>query len=125
MKNTFAIAAFIKASENTDDHLNSTACRRAAVWLKWCDGFGATLTDDEAERISNNQSLAETARLLIARLAQDFPNPPEDASLRYLDDEDETRWMKLIPKKIGTKDNAAEIDDGRAISPFASISDYY
>ena len=125
MKNTKAFAELIKAAENTDDHLNSTACRRAAIWLRWCDGFGATLTDDEAERISDNRSLAETARLLIARLAKEFPHPHEDASLRYLDDDEGSAWMKFIPKSLSMNDKAAEMDAEKVINPFAGLADSY
>ena len=90
MKNAEAIARLIAAAEAAHDPLDQLACRRAGSWLRWCDGFGATLTRPEAERISAGGSLGEAARGLLRRLAETYPAPPEDARLDYLADDDET-----------------------------------
>ena len=61
MRNSSAIAQLIAASEAADDPLDRLACRRAAAWLRWCDGYGATLTEPEAARIGARGSLAGAA----------------------------------------------------------------
>lgn len=92
MRNSSAIAQLIAASEAADDPLDRLACRRAAAWLRWCDGYGATLTEPEAARISAGGSLAEAARGLIRRLSETYPAPVEDARLDYLENEDDSSW---------------------------------
>lgn len=90
MKNSEAIAHLIIAAEAAHDPLDQLACRRAGAWLRWCDGFGATLTRPEAERFAAGGALGEAARGLIRRLAETYPAPPEDARLDYLADDGET-----------------------------------
>ena len=90
MRNSEAIARLVTAAEAAHDPLDQLACRRAGSWLRWCDGFGATLTRPEAERISAGGSLGEAARGLLRRLAETYPVPPEDAWLDYLADDGET-----------------------------------
>ena len=122
MKNTTALAAFLTAADKTHDMLDATACRRAAVWLRWSDGFGATLTEDESTRIAQGKALGECARQVIRRLSEDFPAPPEDGSLRYLDDDESTAWMQNIPTDAWiSKVQVAQDDPGLADSPFAGI----
>lgn len=92
MKNSQAIANLITAAEATEDPLDELACRRAAVWLRWCDGFGATLTGSEVERIAVPGALGEAARGLIRRLAEEYPAPAEDTQLACLHDDDGSPW---------------------------------
>lgn len=92
MKNAHAIAMLIDAGGSATDPLDVTACRRAAVWLRWCDGFGATLTEVDATRFAKGGELGEAARSLIRRLYDEFPPAPEDATLRYLEDEEDSSW---------------------------------
>jgi hypothetical protein len=92
MKNSQAIANLISAAEAADDPLDELACRRAAVWLRWCDGFGATLSRPEADRIAAAGALGEAARGLIRRLAEEYPAPVEDIRLEYLHDDDVASW---------------------------------
>lgn len=90
MKNSEAIAHLVVAAEAAQDPLDQIACSRAGAWLRWCDGFGATLTRPEAARIAAGGALGEAARGLLRRLAETYPAPPEDARLDYLADDDET-----------------------------------
>lgn len=90
MKNAEAIARLVTAAEAAHDPLDQLVCRRAASWLRWCDGFGATLTRHETERFAAGGALGEAARGLLRRLAETYPVPPEDARLDYLVDDDET-----------------------------------
>jgi hypothetical protein len=92
MKNLQAIAALIKAAEVAEDPLDELACRRTAGWLRWCDGFGATLTLPEATRIAAGGALAEAARGLLRRLAEQYPAPAEDFRLESLCDDNQTAW---------------------------------
>ena len=92
MKNSQAIAALISAAEAADDPLDELACRRAAVWLRWCDGFGATLTRPETDRIATPGALGEAARGLIRRLAEEYPAPVEDIRLEFLNGDEGTSW---------------------------------
>ena len=92
MKNAKAIACLIVAAEAAQDPLDELACRRAGAWLRWCDGFGATLTRPEAERFAAGGALGEAARGLLRRLAEKYPAPPEDARLDCLVDDSETTW---------------------------------
>ena len=90
MKNAEAIARLVAAAEAAHDPLDQLACRRAGSWLRWCDGFGATLTRPEAQRVAAGGALGEAARGLIRRLAETYPVPPEDARLDYLAEDGET-----------------------------------
>ena len=90
MRNSEAIARLVTAAEAAHDPLDQLACRRAGAWLRWCDGFGATLTRSEAERFAAGGALGEAARGLLRRLAETYPAPPEAARLDYLADDDET-----------------------------------
>lgn len=90
MRNSEAIARLLSAAETAQDPLDQLACRRAGAWLRWCDGFGATLTRPETERFAAGGALGEAARGLLRRLAETYPSPPEDARLDYLADDDET-----------------------------------
>jgi hypothetical protein len=90
MKNAEAIARLLSAAETAQDPLDELACRRAASWLRWCDGFGATLTRPETERFAAGGALGEAARGLLRRLAETYPVPPEDARLEYLTEDDDT-----------------------------------
>ncbi|WP_127562820.1 hypothetical protein [Nioella ostreopsis] len=92
MKNSQAIANLITAAEATEDALDELACRRAAVWLRWCDGFGATLTRSEVERIAVPGALGEAARGLIRRLVEEYPGPVEDIQLACLHEDDGAPW---------------------------------
>lgn len=92
MKNSLAIIALIEAAEAADDPLDELACRRAAVWLRWCDGFGATLTRSEVERIAVPGALGEAARGLIRRLVEEYPGPVEDIQLACLHEDDGAPW---------------------------------
>ncbi|WP_288960767.1 hypothetical protein [uncultured Sulfitobacter sp.] len=98
MRNTDAIRRFLDAATVARDPLDATACRRAAVWLRWCDAFGATMTDDETGHLAQGNALGEAARQLIRRLSEEFPAPPEDAALTYLDDDEGSGWMRNIPE---------------------------
>lgn len=95
MRNSSAIARLIAASEGADDPLDRLACLRAAAWLRWCDGYGATLTGAEATRIAAGGALAEAARGLIRRLSETYPGPVEDARLDYLEEEDGAAWSPI------------------------------
>lgn len=97
MRNTHAIHRFLDAATIARDPLDATACRRAAVWLRWCDAFSATVTEDEAARLAQGGALGDCARQIIRRLAKEFPAPPEDAALTYLDDDEGSGWMRNIP----------------------------
>ncbi|MGK8233929.1 hypothetical protein ACLGGT_07075 [Roseovarius sp. MS2] len=125
MKNSTALAAFLTAADKTHDMLDATACRRAAVWLRWSDAFGATLTEDESIRISQGGALGDCARQLIRRLSDEFPAPPEDGNLRYLDDDETTAWMQNILTGPDRKKTAAADDPGKVESPFADIAPGY
>ena len=92
MRNSSAIAQLIVAAETADDPLDRLACRRAAAWLRWCDGYGATLTAPEAARIAAGGRLAEVARGLLRRLAETYPGPVEDARLDYLEEGEGCDW---------------------------------
>jgi len=121
MRNIEAIKVLIEAAESATDPLDATACQRAAVWLRWCDGFGATLTDEDAKRFSKAGALGEAARGLIRRLFQEFPPPSEDGGLRYLVDEEEGgEWMQRIlnlgeisVRKDAQVENPFELSDPR------------
>ena len=125
MKNITAIAAFLTAADRAHDALDATACRRAAVWLRWCDGFGATTTEDEAERIAQGGALGDCARQMIRRLSNEFPAPPEDGNLKYLDDDETASWMQNIPIGPDRKKPAAADDPDKVESPFADIGPGY
>lgn len=92
MKNSHAISCLLAAAEVAKDPLDRLACRRAAAWLRWCDGYGATLTASEAARIAAGGRLAEVARALLRRLAETYPGPVEDARLDYLEEGDGGDW---------------------------------
>lgn len=92
MKNSQAIAALISAAEAADDPLDELACRRAAGWLRWCDGFGATLTRPETDRIATPGALGEAARGLIRRLAEEYPAPIEDIQFACIRDDGGAPW---------------------------------
>lgn len=96
MRNVEANRILLRAAEAAPDPLDATACQRAAAWLRWCDGFGATLTSEDSERLSKTGALGEAARGLIRRLFQEFPAPSEDACLRYLVEEESGEWMERI-----------------------------
>ncbi|WP_417249285.1 hypothetical protein [Celeribacter sp.] len=115
MRNTYAVRCLLDAATVARDPLDATACRRAAGWLRWCDGFGATLTEGEAERLAQGKALGEAARQLIRRLSEEFPAPPEDAALTYLDDDEESGWMRHIPEATGAARTARrrETEDER------------
>lgn len=123
MKNITAIAAFLTAADKTHDMLDTTACHRAAVWLRWADAFGATLTEDESIRIAQGGALGDCARQLIRRLSDEFPAPPEDGNLRYLDDDESTAWMQNIPAKPDMKKTSAptEVNPDQVDNPFARM----
>lgn len=88
MKNLHAISRLLAAAEAAKDPLDRLACRRAAAWLRWCDGYGATLTQSEADRVAVGGALGEFARGLLRRLAERYPSPIEDVRLSYLDEDD-------------------------------------
>jgi len=92
MKNSQAIACLIAAAETANDPLDELACRRAAVWLRWCDGFGATLTRPEVDRIAAGGALGEAARGLIRRLVEEYPGPVEDIQLACLHEDAGAPW---------------------------------
>ena len=92
MKNSQAIANLISSAQATEDPLDELACRRAAVWLRWCDGFGATLTRPETDRLAAPGALSEVARGLIRRLAEEYPAPAEDIQLACLHDDNGAPW---------------------------------
>lgn len=118
MRNVEAIKVLLLAAEAATDPLDATACQRAAVWLRWCDGFGATLTDEDSKRFSKAGTLGEAARGLIRRLFQEFPPPSEDAGLRYLIDEEEGgEWMQRILTSVGEPEQMdAQFEDPFEIS---------
>ena len=89
MKNSYAISRLLTAAEVAKDPLDRLACRRAAAWLRWCDGYGATLSQSEADRVAAGGALGEFARGLLRRLAESYPAPIEDVRLSYLDDDEE------------------------------------
>lgn len=125
MRNTDAIRRFLDAATVARDPLDATACRRAAVWLRWCDGFGATLTEGEADHLAQGKALGEAARQLIRRLADEFPAPPEDAALTYLDDDEGSGWMRNIPEAPGAAQTArrreAENERPEVQDPFGDM----
>lgn len=125
MRNTYAVRCLLDAATVARDPLDATACRRAAGWLRWCDGFGATLTEGEAERLAQCNALGETARQLIRRLSEEFPAPPEDAALTYLNDDEESGWMRHIPEATGAARTArrreAEDERPEVHSPFGDM----
>jgi hypothetical protein len=88
MKNLHAISRLLAAAEAAKDPLDRLACRRAAAWLRWCDGYGATLSQSEADRVAVGGALGEFARGLLRRLAESYPAPIEDVRLSYLDEDD-------------------------------------
>ena len=88
MKNSYAISRLLAAAEVAKDPLDRLACRRAAAWLRWCDGYGATLSQSEADRVAAGGGLGEFARGLLRRLAERYPSPIEDVRLSYLDEDD-------------------------------------
>lgn len=88
MKNLHAISLLLAAAEVAKDPLDRLACRRAAAWLRWCDGYGATLSQSEADRVAAGGALGEFARGLLRRLAKSYPAPIEDVRLSYLDEDD-------------------------------------
>lgn len=115
MRNVEAIRVLLEAADNATDPLDATACQRAAVWLRWCDGFGAMLTVDETKRFLRSGALGEAARGLVRRLFQEFPPPPEDGSLRYLDEEEEGgQWKNRILHSV----DATAQRDVRTQDPF-------
>ena len=86
MRNSAAVGSLLRAARRAEDPLDATACRRAAAWLRWCDGFGAALAPAEAARFGRGGSLGEAARALVRRLSESYPAPPEDGALRYLEE---------------------------------------
>ncbi|MBB4209323.1 hypothetical protein [Roseinatronobacter bogoriensis] len=92
MKNSEVLAKLITAAQSANDPLDELACRRAAAWIRWCDGYGATLTRPEADRIAAGGALGEAARGLIRRLAEEYPAPIEDIQFLSLHDDDGTPW---------------------------------
>ncbi|MDV4145838.1 hypothetical protein [Shimia sp. FJ5] len=125
MRNTYAVRQFLDAAAVARDPLDATACRRAAAWLRWCDGYGATLAQGEAERIAQGGALGDCARQIIRRLAEEFPAPVEDAGLTYLDDDEGGGWMQNIPKAPGAARTArgreAEDERPEVHSPFGDM----
>lgn len=125
MRNTYAVRRFLDAATIARDPLDATACRRAAAWLRWCDGFGATLTEGEAERLAQGGALGDCARQIIRRLAEEFPAPPEDVALTYLDDDEGSGWMRNIPDtpQASRTSRRSETEDERpeVISPFGDM----
>lgn len=111
MKNSTAIGVLLRAADHARDTLDKLACQRAATWLRWCDGFGATITKEEASVIDQSQSLGDVSRMIIARLSSLFPAPPEDPEFRYLDD-DGSGWQDEF-RRLGHQRQAARIE-----SPF-------
>lgn len=126
MKNAEAIARLLSAAETAQDPLDELACRRAGSWLRWCDGFGATLTRPEAQRVAAGGALGEAARGLIRRLAETYPVPPEDARLDYLADDSETtsglqdiaRWSAATTKPGQARREGEMLRDARVRNPF-------
>lgn len=114
MKNTRAISIFIHVEHRDVDPLDTTACLRAASWLRWCDGFGATLTAEEASRLAKGGNLGEAARSLIRRLSAEYPALPEDCGLQYLEDQDSTGWMHAFP--LSNSEIPAHV-----LSPFSKV----
>jgi hypothetical protein len=110
MKNAEAIARLMTAAEAAHDPLDQLVCRRAASWLRWCDGFGATLTRHETQRFAAGGALGEAARGLLRRLAETYPAPPEDARLDYLADDAET----MLGFQDIARSSAATTKPGRA-----------
>ncbi|MGB0660219.1 MAG: hypothetical protein ACPGNV_08550 [Mangrovicoccus sp.] len=92
MKNSAAISALLHAADDVQDPLDKLACQRAAAWVRWCDGYGATLTNEETSVIKRTKSLGDVARMIIVRLARLFPAPPEDPEFQYMDD-DGSGWQ--------------------------------
>ncbi|WP_154664461.1 hypothetical protein [Pseudodonghicola xiamenensis] len=80
------------------------------------------MTDDETGHLAQGNALGEAARQLIRRLADEFPAPPEDAALTYLDDDEGSGWMRNIPEATGAARTArrreAEDERPEVQSPF-------
>lgn len=115
MKNSKAIGALLRAADNASDPLDKLACQRAAIWVRWCDGFGATITNQEALVIDQTQSLGDLSRMIIARLSGLFPAPPEDPEFRYLDD-DASGWQDEFRRHAAHRQNVP-IDDPFGLGP--------
>ncbi|MFY0624606.1 MAG: hypothetical protein JXQ89_23265, partial [Pelagimonas sp.] len=93
MTNTAAILALLASSESAARELDRLACLRAATWIRWYDGFGATLAATLQDRLTAGGNLAEAARQITQHfLETGLPSPPEDSQLTYLTDS-ETNWM--------------------------------
>ncbi len=128
MKNAEAIACLMTAAEAAHDPLDQLVCRRAASWLRWCDGFGATLTRPEAQRVAAGGALGEAARGLIRRLAETYPVPPEDVRLDYLADDSETtsglqdiaRWSAATTKPGRSRQDADTFRTALVRDPFGA-----
>ncbi len=114
MKNSTAIGALLLATDNAHDPLDKLACQRAATWLRWCDGFGATITNQEASVIDQSQSLGDVSRMIIARLSSLFPAPPEEPEFRYMDD-DGSGWQHEFRRQQRQR-QPVHIDD-----PFGTV----
>lgn len=109
MKNTDAICALLRAADTAHDPLDRLACQRAAAWIRWCDGFGATITNDEASVMDQTHSLGEVSRMIVARFSSLFPALPEDADLRHLDEEG-SGWQDEF-RRQAHQGQALRIDD--------------
>lgn len=115
MKNSKAIGALLRAADNARDPLDKLACQRAAAWVRWCDGFGATITNNEASAIDHTRYPGEVSRMIISRLSKLFPAPPEDPEFRYLDD-DGSGWQDEF-RRHAYRRQAVRIDDPFDIAP--------
>lgn len=115
MKNSYAISRLLAAAEVTKDPLDRLACRRAAAWLRWCDGYGATLSQSEADRVAAGGALGEFARGLLRRLAESYPAPIEDVRLSYLDEDDGGGTLPI--------EFAADVDSAPVPSPRKKVAE--
>lgn len=112
MRNSEAIRALLDGADRAHDPLDAVACQRAATWIRFTDAFGATVTGDEADRLAQGNALGEVSRQIIQRLMEDYPNPHEDGSLHYLDDDEQDEgWVaafRSIPRDPFADDAAPQ-----------------
>lgn len=110
-----AISALLRAADDVHDPLDKLACQRAAAWLRWCDGYGATLTNEETSVIDETKSLGEVARMIISRLSSLFPALPEDPEFCFEDD-NYSGWQDEFRRQNRQRE-PVHIDDPFRIAP--------
>lgn len=125
MRNTYAVRCLLDAATVARDPLDATACRRAARLAQVVRWIWSNADRRRGRTPRPGQCLGRGCRQLIRRLSEEFPAPPEDAALTYLDDDEESGWMRHIPEATGAVRTAqcreAEDERPEVYSPFGDM----